>query len=316
MKASRHAHELHEGAEEELATLRRTQAGLSDRLQATQLEMEELRRQRAPTEARWREEAGAWQGAYDAAKASASRVQQQYVASEQDVAALDTQVGEARSSLNELEWDLEDARAAYGATEDRVLSDTRRLEEEVVQARARSVAQQMAAEAEQAETAGVAGRLAGASEAHAQSAMLEADAGEQRCTQLETELSDWHHRVAAGRAALGRLRELHQEARLRLDAASTTNKTRVVSTVDRACSPAEGSGDSVAEMELRARLHKWETQLQAVAGENQQLRRMKQLDTERLGAKTERLRLKAERYRNGHADLRRLYFEQQENRQG
>lgn len=315
MKASRHVHELHEGAEEELTALRRTQAGLSDRLQATELEMEELRRHRAPTEAQWREEAGAWQGAYDAAKASAGRVQQQYIARERDVVALDTQVREARKSLNELEWDLEDARAAYGATQDRVLGDTRRLEEEVVQARARSAAQRVAAEAERSESA-AAERLAGASEAHVQSAVLDADAAEHRCMQLETELSDWHQRVAAGRAALGRLRELHQEARLRLDAASTTNETAVAETVDRACSPAAGSRESVAEMELRTRLHKWETQLRALEGENQQLRRMKQLDTERLAAKTERLRLKAERYRNGHADLRRLYFEQQENRQG
>lgn len=330
MKASRHVHELRESAEETLLSLQRVQTDLADKFQAAELEIDEVRQHRAPTDAQWREEAGAWQSAYDTAKASAGQAHQQYASIEHAVVVLDTQVRDLRRSLEESQWDLDDARAACGASEKRVSSDADRLAEAVALARTMASAEQTAAEAAHAEAVTAQARLdascdrvakeparAGRVEAGTAAARLlasnraQADAEEKRCMELESEVADRHQRVTAGRAALGRLRVLRQEASGRLE-------TKVVhpkpSRVDASCSPLPPRGETAAEMELRARLRDWETKLRDLEDDRQQLRRLQQLDVERHAAKTERLRLKAERYRTGHADLRRLYNEQQENR--
>jgi len=319
MKAGLRERQLHADLEEELVNLHRTQAELADNFQATELELEELRRLRVPTEAKWREEAGAWQGAYDAAKASAGQAQQEHSDFEHSASILETKVWELQRSLDETQWDLEDARAACNATENRSFSDAGRVEEEVGEARAVFLAEQAAAEAARAKAATAEVRLAassnrlhGASRSTGSSAgslamhRARADEEERRCMELEAEVSDWHQRVSSGRAAFGRLRNLHNQARSQLEARGAKP-----STVDRGCSPLARHTESAAEMELRGRLHSWEARLCGLQNENQQLKSLHRLDTERHAAKTERLRLKAERYRAGHADLRRLYVEQQ-----
>lgn len=324
MKAGRHVHELRAGLEEELAKLHRTEVELANNFQTTELELEKLCRLREPTEAKWREEASAWQSAYDTAKMSAGRAQQQHDAVEQAATVLEAQVGELRRSLDEAQWDLEDAWAACSSTEKRALSDAGRVEEEVLLARTAFVAEQAAAEAARSAAATAHVRLAascdrltnafgseGSSAPSLGAHRAKADAEEQRCMELEAEVSDWHRRVSTARAAYGRLRELHDQTRSQLEARGATP-----SAVDRGSSPVPVArdADSAAEMELRARLHSWEARLRGLESENHQLRCLQQLDMERHAAKTERLRLKAERYRVGHADLQRLYLQQQDHR--
>lgn len=322
MKASRHLHERHATLEEELVSLHQTQVELADKFQTSEMELEDLCRLRAPTETKWREEASAWQCAYDAAKMSGGPVQKKHEVLEQAAALMETQVRELRRSLDEAQWDLEDARAACSSTQTRALSDAGGLQEEVMQARTVLVAEQAAAEAARAEATTAEVRLAasrsrctgssGSTGSYASSFAMhqaKADAEEHRCMELQAEVSDWHQRVSTGRAAFGRLREIHDQARSRLEARGAKP-----SVIDRGCSPLAREGQSAAEMELRTRLQSWETQLRELESQNQQLKRLQQLDKERHASKTERLRLKAERYRAGHMDLQRLYLEQRENR--
>lgn len=323
MKVGLSVHKLHADLDEELAKLQHMQTELAANLQATELELEELCRLRGPTEAKWREEAGAWQAAYDATKASAGRAQHDHSNSEQEASVLETKVWELQRSLDEVQWDLEDARAACSATEKRAFSDARRVEEEVMEARTVLLAEQAKAEAARAEAATAEVRLAascnrlrgatGSTGSCAGSLAMHcarADREEQKCTELEAEVSDWHQRVTAGHAAFARLRKLHNQARSQLEARSAKP-----STADRGCSAIARQDESAAETELQRRLQSWEGRLRGLENENHQLKSLHRLDMERHAAKTERLRLKAERYRAGHADLQRLYVEQHESRQ-
>lgn len=327
MRNNRQVQEQHEAAQEKLEALRRIQAELADTHQVAEHNIQDICQSRQPTDAKWREEAGAWQNAYDTAKASASLAQQQCSASELAISRLNDQVRALQLSLDDVQSDLEDARASCGATEKRVIIDKTKLDEELAEARVRCIAEEASAEAARSEAITAETRLSASCHRFSTDAMCrgttsngvdtvlaqhrtKADAEEQRCTEMQSEVSAWHQRVTSGRVALGRLQELSREASLQLELKCPPRKG---STTDRSCSPLANSAESAAVMELRARLAGWETKLQDLENENRQMRQLQQLDSERHAAKVERLRLKVERYKFGHADLQRLYLERKEN---
>lgn len=327
MKASRCAQEAHETVEEELGHLHRAQLGWLEKLQTVESELEELRANHEPSEAKWREEARAWQDAYDASKLAAGRELQRCVVAEEAFLALDKEVRGLRQSLEEARWDLEDAQAACTATESRASSDRQRAEEEVEQARrdadleeAAAVAARALAEESQArftESFGLSMRRAAWSQdsrlADGRSLVLaeekaQADAEEQRAINLQNEINEWNQRIEAGRMALVRLQELRKEAAIRLD---TQGGKKRATCVSRASSPCFQHEDSAEESALRKRLDESKVHLRALQNETEDLRRLHDLEMEKYAAKIERLRLKAERYRSGFMDLQRLYSEQQ-----
>merc|ERR1712224_463898 len=126
--------------------------------------------------------------------------------------------------------------------------------------------------------------------------------------ELQSEVSEFHQRIEAGRVALLRLQELRKEAKMRLDAQENRQRTPRIS---RGCSPCLQHEDLANEATVRKQLEDSRGRLHALESENEQLRRMHQLEMEKHAAKIERLRLKAERYRAGFLDLQRLYREQQ-----
>jgi hypothetical protein len=339
MSNNRQVQEQHEAAQEKLEALRRIQAELADTHQVAEHNIQDICQSRQPTDAKWREEAGAWQNAYDTAKASASLAQQQCSVSELAISRLNDQVRALQLSLDDVQSELEDARASCGATEKRVIIDKTKLDEELAEARVRCIAEEAFAEAARSEAITAETRLSASCHRFSTDAVCrgttsngvlevyfrqhnegvdtvlaqhrtKADAEEQRCIEMQSEVSAWHQRVTSGRVALGRLQELSREASLQLELKCPPRKG---STTDRSCSPLASSAESAAVMELRARLAGWETKLQDLENENRQMRQLQQFDSERHAAKVERLRLKVERYKFGHADLQRLYLERKEN---
>ncbi|CAE7260080.1 Arsb [Symbiodinium natans] len=189
-------------AEESSApTLPAEAAGTEDvpELQLAEQELLRLSRQAECQELCQRREAEEWRQAYCEARDAASKARRAEAESQAELQQLEKVVGSLREDLDKARADLEDARAACRATEVRVGAETRRLKEEVAEAR-QAAAGWLPAEPWFSET----------------SDSFDAASAQERESCLRTELAELFDREARARSLLERLRDLRSDAALRL----------------------------------------------------------------------------------------------------